>query len=111
MAGIYSTDGGIMYKLCLITSLLAIPAIAQTGQQPAANPLPTWLHNAWKNNLNTILRSADKMPEEFYGLRPGAQLEVRTFGQQVGHLANYNFSGARRQRLKRTPTPAPISKN
>ncbi len=31
------------------------------------------------------------MPEEFYGLRPGPQEEVRTFGQQVGHVANYNF--------------------
>jgi uncharacterized damage-inducible protein DinB len=31
------------------------------------------------------------MPEEFYGLRPGPQVEVRTFGQIVGHLANYNF--------------------
>ena len=27
------------------------------------------------------------MPEENYGMRPGAQQEVRTFGQQVTHVA------------------------
>jgi len=37
------------------------------------------------------VRAAEKMPEENYGLRPGTQQEVRTFGQQVGHVANYNF--------------------
>ena len=31
------------------------------------------------------------MPEEFYGLRPGAQEEVRTFGQHLAHIANFNF--------------------
>ncbi len=72
-------------------SLLAIPALAQTGQQPAANPLSTWLRNAYTNNRNNILRSAEKMPEENYGMRPGPQQEVRTFGQQLGHLANFNY--------------------
>jgi uncharacterized damage-inducible protein DinB len=31
------------------------------------------------------------MPEENYGMRPGTQTEVRTFGQQLGHLANFNY--------------------
>ena len=31
------------------------------------------------------------MPEENYGMRPGTQTEVRTFGQQLGHVANFNF--------------------
>jgi uncharacterized damage-inducible protein DinB len=72
--------------LCFLT----IPALAQTGQPPA-NPLSTWLRGAYRGNLNNVLRSAEKMPEEDYGLRPGTQPEVRTFGQQVGHLANYNY--------------------
>ena len=37
------------------------------------------------------MRSAQKVPEDFYGLRPGPQTEVRTFGQIVGHLANFNY--------------------
>ena len=40
---------------------------------------------------NNILRSAEKMPEEYFGLRPGPQEEVRTFGQHLGHVAIYNF--------------------
>ena len=31
------------------------------------------------------------MPEEYFGLRPGPQMEVRTFAQHFGHVANYNF--------------------
>ena len=31
------------------------------------------------------------MPEDLYGLRPGTQEEVRTFGQHIAHVANYNF--------------------
>src|SRR5580704_14933503 len=82
-----------MSKLSAIATLicLAIPAAAQTDQQPPANPFSTWLRGAYMGNRNTILRSAEKMPEEFYGLRPGPQEEVRTFGQHLGHLANYNF--------------------
>jgi uncharacterized damage-inducible protein DinB len=80
--------------LALLGSVLAISAAAQTGQQSgasSANPLSTWLRNAYMGNRNTIVRSAEKMPEENYGMRPGTQQEVRTFGQQLGHIANYNF--------------------
>src|SRR5215469_18269110 len=73
-------------KLSLIAlTLLAVPAFAQD------NPISTWLKTAYTNNHNNILRSAEKMPEENYNLRPGTQQEVRTFGQQVGHVANFNF--------------------
>lgn len=80
-----------LFVVVLLGSFLAIPAGAQTGQQPPANPLSTWLRNAYMGNRNIIVRSAEKMPEENYGMRPGAQEEVRTFGQQVGQIANYNF--------------------
>ncbi len=87
-----------LFVAVLFASLLAIPSAAQpaaqTDQQAAAtsaNPLSTWLRNAYMGNRNVIVRSAEKMPEENYGMRPGTQPEVRTFGQQVGHIANYNF--------------------
>jgi len=79
-----------MTKLLTILSLLTLPAFAQPAP-PAANPLSTWLRDAYGRNRATIVRTAEKMPEENYGLRPGSQEEVRTFGQQVGHLANFNF--------------------
>src|SRR6202012_5886618 len=80
----------MMKRHVIALCLLTIPALAQTGQPPA-NPLSTWLKGAYRGNLNTVLRSAEKMPEENYGLRPGPQEEVRTFGQQLGHVANYNY--------------------
>ncbi|PYU25399.1 MAG: DinB family protein [Acidobacteria bacterium] len=83
-----------VFILGLLGSVLAIPAATQTGQPSgasSANPLSTWLRNAYMGNRNIIVRSAEKMPEENYGMRPGTQQEVRTFGQQVGHVANYNF--------------------
>jgi uncharacterized damage-inducible protein DinB len=79
-------------RIALALTLLAAPAFAQApAPAAAANPLSTWLRGAFTNNHNNILRSAEKMPEEFFSLRPGQQEEVRTFGQQVGHVANFNF--------------------
>src|ERR1700674_2315354 len=81
-----------MNKLILLFPLLAVVATAQPGAAPDPNnPLSAWLRNAYMGNRNNIVRTAEKMPEENYGLRPGTQPEVRTFGQQVGHLANYNY--------------------
>jgi uncharacterized damage-inducible protein DinB len=80
-----------LFVVVVLGSLLAIPAAAQIDQQPPANPMSTFLRNVYMGNRNNIVRSADKMPEENYGLRPGPQEEVRTFGQQVGHIARFNF--------------------
>jgi uncharacterized damage-inducible protein DinB len=84
-----------MSKMALIASLMllsAFPLAAQTSSQaPAKDALPQWLRNAYASNRKFLARSAEKMPEEFYGLRPGPQTEVRTFGQLVGHLADFNY--------------------
>jgi uncharacterized damage-inducible protein DinB len=79
------------FAVLLLGALLAIPAAAQTVQQTPANPLSTWLRDAYTRNRNNIVRSAEKMPEENYDMRPGPQEEVRTFGEQVGHIARYNY--------------------
>jgi hypothetical protein len=101
-----------MSKLSAIATLicLAIPAAAQTDQQPPANPFSTWLRGAYMGNRNTILRSAEKMPEEYYGLRPGPQEEVRTFGQQVGHLANYNYLWCSQAKGEKNPNIGNLEK-
>jgi len=80
-----------LFAVILLGSLMAIPSVAQTAPQAPANPLSTWLRNAYTMNRNNIVKSADKMPEENYGMRPGPQEEVRTFGQQVGHVARFNY--------------------
>ncbi len=81
-----------MRDLFVIFIALTLPAFGQEAPATTpANPLSNWLRTAYGNNRNNLLRSAEKMPEENFGLRPGTQMEVRTFGQQLGHLANYNF--------------------
>jgi uncharacterized damage-inducible protein DinB len=76
----------------LLGIVLAIPAAAQTAPQPnPKDPMAAWLHNAFNNNRRNIVKSAEKVPEELYGLRPGPQMEVRTFGQILGHLASFNY--------------------
>ena len=52
--------------LALLGTLAATPARAQS-EAGSANPLSTWLRNAYMGNRNTIVRSAEKMPEENYG--------------------------------------------
>jgi uncharacterized damage-inducible protein DinB len=71
--------------------LLTFPLAAQTSQKVPAKDLSLWLRNSYTSNRKFIARAAEKMPEEFYTLRPGAQPEVRTFGQLIGHLANFNY--------------------
>jgi len=93
----------IVSKTFAVALLLVSCASAQTAQPSSANPLSTWLRGAYTNNHNTILRTADRMPEEFYNLRPGSQEEVRTFGQQVGHLANYNFMWCAQAKGEKNP--------
>jgi len=79
-----------LFVIALFGSSLASPAAAQ--QAPQAPPtVAGFVRNAYTGNKNNIVRSAEKMPEEFFGLRPGPQEEVRTFGQHLAHVANYNF--------------------
>jgi len=77
-------------KIATLAASLGIAASAALAQQPA-NPLSDGLKRLYMGNRNNIVRTAEKMPEENYGMRPGSQQEVRTFGQQVGHVARYNF--------------------
>ena len=77
------------------TTLALVVAVACAtsvfAQNPPAPTTSSWLRGAYTNNRNYIARAAEKMPEEHYGMRPGTQPEVRTFGQLIGHLANYNY--------------------
>ena len=77
-------------------------ATAAFAQGPPTPTMSSWLRGAYASNRNYIARAAEKMPEEHYGMRPGTQTEVRTFGQLIGHLADYNFG----RRLK-TPDLRP----
>jgi uncharacterized damage-inducible protein DinB len=93
-----------LFVVLMLASLVAIPAAAQTAQQTPANPLSTWLRNAYTGNRSIIVRAAEKMPEENYGMRPGPQEEVRTFGQQVGHVARFNYLWCAQAKGEKNPS-------
>ena len=100
----------IKFLKFLSLPLLAVAAFAQPAQQAQDNPLSTWLRTAYMGNRNTIVRTAEKMPEENYDMRPGAQPEVRTFGQQVGHVANYNFLWCSQAKGEKNPNSSNLEK-
>jgi len=75
----------------LLLTVIAAPAVAQQGAPQGPPTVTGFLRNLYTGNKNSVLRVAERMPEEFYGLRPGTQEEVRTFGQQVAHVATFNF--------------------
>ena len=99
-----------MKKLLLLFPLLTASGFAQGAAPDPVNPLSTWLRNAYMGNRNTILRTAEKMPEENYGMRPGAQPEVRTFGQQATHVAAYNFLWCSQAKGEKNPNPGNLDK-
>ena len=84
-----------MLNRILSTGLLVVlvggPIVAQQGAAQAPPTVTGFLRNLYMGNKTSVLRAAERMPEEFYGLRPGTQEEVRTFGQHVAHIATYNF--------------------
>jgi uncharacterized damage-inducible protein DinB len=99
-----------MNKLILLLPLLTVAASAQPPAPDPANPMSSWLRGAYMGNRNTIVRTAEKMPEENYGMRPGAQQEVRTFGQQVTHVATYNFLWCSQAKGEKNPNPGNLDK-
>jgi len=80
--------------LALLGTSLVLRAVAQQpgGQSQQAPPTVAGaVRNFYNGVKNNLIRSGEKMPEEFYGLRPGTQEEVRTFGQHLAHVANFNY--------------------
>ena len=94
----------------LLVLMLAASAVAQDGTQPPPS-FASWLKNAYTTNRQNIVRSAAKVPEQFYGMRPGPQMEVRTFGQIIGHLATSTTYGARKPKGRKIRMRAGISRN
>ena len=97
-----------LFLTAAIALSLAAPALAQGQQGPQAPPTTSaFLRNLYNGNKNNITRSADKVPEDLYGLRPGTQEEVRTFGQHLAHVANYNFLWCSQAKGEKNPNTDP----
>ncbi len=81
------------FLFAALLSLFSIyPAAAQNPDPvPPKDPLSVMLRGFFARSRENLVRSAEKVPENFYNMRPGPQTEVRTFGQIIGHLANFNY--------------------
>jgi len=76
----------------LLCCSLCLPGPSNAGQETTPkNPIIAWMRGSLSRGETNIVKSAELMPEELYGMRPGPQTEVRTFGQLVGHLANFSY--------------------
>ncbi len=100
--------GGVL--VCLALAIPAAAQMATSGQAPAQQtapqpppPLSTWLKNYYTGSRNYLARAAEKMAEENYGMRPGSQQEVRTFGQILGHVINGNYGYCSRAKGEANP--------
>ena len=79
--------------MLLVGALKTLPAVAQTGRQASTKDtnLSSWLRDIYTRDRRYIADAAKKMPEDYFNLRPGPQMEVRTFGQIIGHVVNFNY--------------------
>src|SRR5215471_13326301 len=91
-----------MVAVALAGLSLSVPLGAQ--QNATAPPTPAAsLRGYYMTRKSEVVRSAEKMPEEFYGLRPGQQEEVRTFGQHLAHIARFNFLWCSQAKAEKNP--------
>ena len=72
--------------LVLALALAASPVFAQAPPAAAdtANPLMTTVKQLYEGVVRNVAESAEKVPEEVYAFKPSP--DVRTFGEQIGHV-------------------------
>ena len=87
---------------CLLFSFVSHAALGQT-KYTVSQSLDFWITNCERE----VVGAADAMPEEKYSFRPTSKGEfsgVRTFGEQIKHLAANNYRMAANI-LGQKPTP------
>lgn len=84
----------------LVFSALAAQAQAQGMPQ---NPVLTSMRGLYEDAKRNTIEAAEKLPESAYDYKP--QDETRTFGQQVGHVADANYLFCSSSLGERNPFP------
>ncbi len=90
--------------ISIVLPLCALQAIAQE-QPSAAKTVPDSVNYMWKMVESDFTSLAEAMPEEKWSFRPtqGAFNDVRTFGEQVKHVACANEAWAKKLRGEKPP--------
>jgi uncharacterized damage-inducible protein DinB len=92
--------------ICIFAT--AAVAIAQEPQKTAApvtqaNPLTAHTRLNYMGGKIVLLRTAEKVPEEYYSFKPTDA--VRSFGQILGHVADAQYSFCSIARGEKNPLP------
>lgn len=73
-------------RLLLVMSVTPTFAAAQGNTDPTSSGL----RNLYRSNRQVVIAAAEQMPETDYAFR--ATVEVRTFGQVIGHITNSQYA-------------------
>lgn len=85
----------LLLVICLITPTTLVRAQDKPAQDKAtaapapANPLSTFTKMVYTRQKDILLRSAEKVPDEYYSFKPTEA--VRSYGQIIGHLADAQY--------------------
>jgi hypothetical protein len=74
-------------RICTLTLLVGLAGSAALHAQ--SNPFSADAKQAYTGVKNTLLRAADKMPDENYFFKTVP--EVRTYGEMITHVADVQF--------------------
>lgn len=92
---------GILLSAVLATSVVV------TAQKPSApaKTVPDSVNEIWAEMEQSFIALADAMPEDKWGFKPsqGEFKDVRTFGEQVKHVACANEAWAKKLRGDKPP--------
>jgi hypothetical protein len=75
-------------RILILTLLASAAALAQ--DKGASNPFSTDARGSYTQIKQTLLRAAEKMPEENYSFR--TVKEVKTYGEMLGHVADIQMA-------------------
>ena len=91
----------------LISIVLLLGSLRVIAQQQPSPPktIPDSINYMWKMVEGDFTSLAEAMPEEKWGFKPtqGTFADVRTFGEQVKHVACANEAWAKKLRGEKTP--------
>ncbi len=93
-----------LHTLAVVVLLAAVPAPAQQQPSPPKTVADS-INYMWKMVESDFTSLAEAMPEEKWSFRPtqGAFTDVRTFGEQVKHVACANEAWAKKLRGETPP--------
>ncbi len=94
-------------KTLLVAAVLLLPAsaLAQQPQKPIVPTVPDSLTYVWNMVERDFTALADAMPEDKWNFKPsqGQFANVRSFGEQVKHVACGNEAWAKKLRAEKPP--------